>query len=70
MYVKALQNACSADSGVGLQQEEEAEVNDIIEQLEGVGQQQVMRMTFASAWKLHDSVDWYPCFGHAGPASP
>ena len=55
---------------MGLQQEEEAAVNDIIEQLEEVGQHQVMLMKAASGWKLHDSVDRYPCFGRAGPTSP
>ena len=70
MCFKTPQDACPADSGVGLQQEEEAAVNDIIEQLEEVGQHQVRLMKFASAWKLHDSVDRYACFGCAGPASP
>ena len=47
--MKASQNACPADSGVGLQQEEEGAVNDIIEQLEEVGQQQVMLKEFTRA---------------------
>ena len=45
------QDACPADSGVSLQQEEEGAVNDLIDRLEEVGQHQVMPMNL----QMHES---------------
>ena len=44
-----LQHAvCLADSGIGLQEDEEASVNSLINQLEHVGRQQVRGFLFAN----------------------
>ena len=47
--MKLPRDACAADSGVGLQQKEESDVNDLIDRLEEVGQHQVT------------VIKWYNC---------
>ena len=46
VLIRNIYRHCSADSGVGLQEEEEATVNKLINQLEDTGKQQV-------GWPLH-----------------